>query len=118
MKLVHTITCGEAIWSVTDNGTRRIHMDDISTEIKHVSSLHILVTTVAATGLYFRESNTLEDLINMNLLPDGCNLRQRSVVHDLLQFWAPSVKLPEIHAHFGQHGFQKAIACISYNSHR
>ena len=43
-----------------------------------------LVATVAATGLYFREGNTLEDLINMNLLPDGCNLRQRSVVHDLL----------------------------------
>ena len=48
-----------------------------------------LVATVAATGLYFREGNTLEDLINMNLLPDGCNLRQRSVVHDLLQFGLP-----------------------------
>ena len=63
-----------------------------------------LVATVAATGLYFREGNTLEDLINMNLLPDGCNLRQRSVVHDLLQFWAPSVKLPEIHAALANRG--------------
>ena len=51
-----------------------------------------------------REGNTLEDLINMNLLPDGCNLRQRSVVHDLLQFWAPSVKLPEIHAALANRG--------------
>ena len=42
-----------------------------------------LVATVAATGLYFREGNTLEDLVNMDLLPEGCNLRQRSVVHDL-----------------------------------
>ena len=40
----------------------------------------------------------------MNLLPDGCNLRQRSVVHDLLQFWAPSVKLPEIHAALANNG--------------
>ena len=43
-----------------------------------------LVATVAATGLYFREGNTLEDSVNMDLLPEGCNLRQRSVVHDLL----------------------------------
>ena len=28
-----------------------------------------LVATVAATGLYFREGNTLEDLVNMNLHP-------------------------------------------------
>ena len=63
-----------------------------------------LVATVAATGLYFREGSTLEDLINMNLLPDGCNLRQRSVVHDLLQFWAPFVKLPEIHAALANKG--------------
>ena len=52
-----------------------------------------LVATVAATGLYFREGNTLEDLVNMNLHPGGCNLRQRSVVHDLLLFWSPFVKL-------------------------
>ena len=63
-----------------------------------------LVATVAATGLYFREGNTLEDLININLLPEGCNLRQRSVVHDLLQFWAPSVKLPEIYAALANKG--------------
>ena len=63
-----------------------------------------LVATVAATGLYFREGNTLEDLINMDLLPEGCNLRQRSVVHDLLQFWAPSVKLPEIYAALANKG--------------
>ena len=63
-----------------------------------------LVATVGATGLYFREGNTLEDLINMDLLPEGCNLRQRSVVHDLLQFWAPSVKLPEIYAALANKG--------------
>ena len=34
----------------------------------------------------------------------GCNLRQRSVVHDLLQFWTPSVKLPEIHAALASKG--------------
>ena len=52
-----------------------------------------LVATVAATGLYFREGNTLEDLMNMDLLPNGCNLRQRSAVHDLLQFWEVSPDL-------------------------
>ena len=30
-----------------------------------------LVATVAATGLYFREGNTLEDLVNTNLSPVG-----------------------------------------------
>ena len=63
-----------------------------------------LVATVAATGLYFREGNTLEDLINMDLLPEGCNLRQRSVVHDLLQFWAPFVKLPDLYAPLANKG--------------
>ena len=63
-----------------------------------------LVATVAATGLYFREGNTLEDLVNMDLLPEGCNLRQRSVVHDLLQFWSPFVKLPELYASLANRG--------------
>ena len=63
-----------------------------------------LVATVAATGLYFREGNTLEDLVNMDLLPEVCNLRQRSVVHDLLQFWAPFVKLPDIYASLANKG--------------
>ena len=63
-----------------------------------------LVATVAATGLYFREGNTLEDLVNMDILPEGCNLRQRSVVHDLLQFWSPFVKLPELYAALANKG--------------
>ncbi len=63
-----------------------------------------LVATVAATGLYFREGNTLEDLVNIDLYPAGCNLRQRSVVHDLLQFWAPFVKLNDIYAALANKG--------------
>ena len=56
-----------------------------------------LVATVAATGLYFREGNTLEDLINTNLYPPGCNLRQRSIVRDLLSLWSPFVKIDSLH---------------------
>ena len=63
-----------------------------------------LVATVAATGLYFREGNTLEDLVNISLHPTGCNLRQRSVVRDLLQFWAPFVKLNDIYAALANKG--------------
>ena len=78
-----------------------------------------LVATVAATGLYFREGNTLEDLINNNsMYPCECNLRQRSVVRDLLNLWAPFVKLDVIYAALGNKGgglkgrltrFKKAI---------
>ena len=65
-----------------------------------------LVATVAATatGLYFREGNTLEDLININLYPSGCNLRQRSVVRDLLDLWAPFLKLDVIYAALANKG--------------
>ena len=40
----------------------------------------------------------------MDLFPEGCNLRQTSVVHDLLQFWAPFVKLPDIYASLASKG--------------
>ena len=41
-----------------------------------------LVATVAATGLYFREGNTLEDLVDMDLLPGDFNKR-RTDLQDL-----------------------------------
>ena len=63
-----------------------------------------LVATVAATGLYFREGNTLEDLININMYPCGCNLRQRSVVRDLLNLWAPFVKLDIVYSALANKG--------------
>ena len=43
-----------------------------------------LAATVAALGLYLREGNTVEDLVNYTSFPTHCNLRQRSIVLDLL----------------------------------
>ena len=55
-----------------------------------------LAATVAATGLYFREGNTLEDLLNVNLSPSKCNMRQRSIVGDLLALWSPFVRMDAV----------------------
>ena len=57
-----------------------------------------LAATVAATGLYFREGNTLEDLINTNMCPTGCNLRQRSIVRDLPSLWFPFVRMDSLYS--------------------
>ena len=63
-----------------------------------------LAATVAATGLYFREGNTFEDLIRTNLSPTNCNLRQRSIVQDLLMLWSPFVKLDSMYSALSQGG--------------
>ncbi len=63
-----------------------------------------LVATIAATGLYFREGHTLEDLINTNMCPPGCNLRQRSVVRDLLTLWVPFVKMDTMYSALSNSG--------------
>ncbi len=57
-----------------------------------------LAAAFAATGLYFREGNTLEDLINTNLCPTGCNFRQRSIVRDLLMLWFPFVRMDSLYS--------------------
>ena len=45
--------------------------------------------TIAATGLYLREGNSLEDLASAPGRVGSGNLRQRSVVLDLLGMWHP-----------------------------
>ena len=55
-----------------------------------------LAATVAALGLYLREGNTVEDLVNYTSFPTHCNLRQRSIVLDLLRMWEPYVKFESL----------------------
>ncbi len=75
--------CG--VWRVTKNITKR--------------NIRVKLVAVQESGERKRsEGDTLEDLVNINLYPCGRNLRQRSVVRDLLQFWAPFVKLDVIYS--------------------
>ena len=45
--------------------------------------------TVAATGLFLREGNPLEDLACVSGREECCNMRQKSVVIDLFRMWHP-----------------------------
>ena len=45
--------------------------------------------TVAATGLFLREGNPLEDLACDSGREECCNVRQKSVVLDLFRMWHP-----------------------------
>ena len=55
-----------------------------------------LSATVSATGLYFRGNNRYEDLWLEHANSASCNLRQKSVVLDLLHLWQPYVPLQDI----------------------
>ena len=55
-----------------------------------------LSATVSATGLYFRGNNRYEDLWLERADSASCNLRQKSVVLDLLHLWQPYVPLQDI----------------------
>ena len=55
--------------------------------------------TVAATGLYLREGNPVEDLACDSGREVCCNVRQKSVVMDLFRMWHPFLGLEDlIHA--------------------
>ena len=50
-----------------------------------------LAATISCTGLYLREGNTVEELTLDHPDPVTCNVRQKSIVCDLLNMWAPFV---------------------------
>ena len=50
-----------------------------------------LAATIASTGLYLREGNTVEELTLDHPDPNTCNVRQKTIVCDLLHMWAPYV---------------------------
>ena len=50
-----------------------------------------LAATIASTGLYLREGNTVEELTLDHPDPATCNVRQKTIVCDLLNMWAPFV---------------------------
>ena len=52
--------------------------------------------TVAATGLYLREGNPIEELTCHPGREGCCNVRQRSVVLELLGMWAPFLGIEEL----------------------
>ena len=52
--------------------------------------------TIAATGLYLREGNPVEDLGHQNGREECGNPRQKSVVLALMDLWSPYVGLEEL----------------------
>ena len=50
-----------------------------------------LAATIASTGLYLREGNTVEELTLDHPDPVTCNVRQKTIVCDLLNMWAPFI---------------------------
>ena len=52
--------------------------------------------TVAAAGLYLREGNPIEELTGHPGREGCCNVRQRSVVLELLGMWAPFIGIEEL----------------------
>ncbi len=50
-----------------------------------------LAATIASAGLYLREGNTIEELTLDHPDPTTCNVRQKTIVCDLLRMWAPYV---------------------------
>ena len=52
--------------------------------------------TVAATGLYLREGNPIEELTCHPGREGCCNVRQRSVVLELFGMWAPFLGIEEL----------------------
>lgn len=50
-----------------------------------------LAATVACAGLFLREGNSIEDLAIDHSDPSSCNVRQKSVVYDLLRMWSPYI---------------------------
>ena len=50
-----------------------------------------LAATIASTGLYLREGNTVEELTLYQPDPATCNVRQKTIVCDLLHMWEPYV---------------------------
>ena len=50
-----------------------------------------LAATIASTGLYLREGNSIEELTLDYSDPSSCNVRQKSIVCDLFRMWAPYV---------------------------
>ena len=51
-----------------------------------------LAATIASTGLYLREGNTVEELTLDQPDPVTCNVRQKTIVCDLLHMWEPYVQ--------------------------
>ena len=52
--------------------------------------------TVAATGLYLREGNPIEELSGHSGRDSCCNIRQRAVVLELFNMWAPFLGIEEL----------------------
>ena len=52
--------------------------------------------TVAATGLYLREGNPIEELSCHPGRDSCCNVRQRAVVLELFNMWAPFIGIEEL----------------------
>ena len=52
--------------------------------------------TVAATGLYLREGNPIEELSGQSGRDSCCNIRQRAVVLELFSMWAPFLGIEEL----------------------
>ena len=52
--------------------------------------------TVAATGLYLREGNPIEELSGHPGRDSCCNIRQRAVVLELFNMWAPFLGIEEL----------------------
>ena len=51
-----------------------------------------LAATIASAGLYVREGNTVEELTLHQPDPATCNVRQKTIVCDLLRMWEPYVQ--------------------------
>ena len=52
--------------------------------------------TVAATGLYLREGNPIEELSGHLGRDSCCNVRQRAVVLELFNMWSPFLGIEEL----------------------
>ena len=63
-----------------------------------------LAATVSAFGLYLREGNTVEDIVNHTAISPFCNNRQRSVVLDLFHMWEPYIKIESLFQAAMSHG--------------
>ena len=50
-----------------------------------------LAATIASAGLYLRQANTVEELTLDQPDPATCNVRQKTIVCDLLHMWEPYV---------------------------
>ena len=58
-----------------------------------------LAATIASTGLYLREGNTIEELTLDQPDPVTCNVRRKTIVCDLLHMWEPYVQFDHsVHA--------------------